>query len=212
MLIAVFSDVHGNLPALEKFEQCTRGRVDGYVCLGDVVNYGPWNDECLDLIFTMPDIVFLQGNHERLFLGEETIHSELPLVQEFYAHSVQRFTRIESIKNLPREHYVANFTMTHTINDRRIYVDTPIDIDRNYMIGHTHHAFDVERSGYRLINCGSIGQNRRRLDRLNYALLDSNNAQVRLMEEEYPVHQLLTEMEHLGYPKSCLDYYQSKIP
>ena len=60
--VAVFSDVHGNLPALEVFVKSTRGQVDMYVCLGDVVDYGPWNDECLEMTMGLPNIVLLEGN------------------------------------------------------------------------------------------------------------------------------------------------------
>ena len=69
MRYAVFSDVHANLPALERFVDQTRAEVDAYICLGDVVNYGPWNDECLDLVISLPGIVYIEGNHERLFCG-----------------------------------------------------------------------------------------------------------------------------------------------
>ena len=91
MIIAILSDVHGNLPALEKFVQRTRPIADSYLCLGDVVNYGPWNDECLELIHSLPGIVFIEGNHERLFLGTEPIQDEIALVREFYAHSMKYF-------------------------------------------------------------------------------------------------------------------------
>jgi predicted phosphodiesterase len=69
VIIAILSDVHGNLPALEKFLKSTKYIADTYICLGDVVNYGPWNDECLEFVHSLPGVVLLEGNHERLFLG-----------------------------------------------------------------------------------------------------------------------------------------------
>jgi predicted phosphodiesterase len=171
MRIAIFSDVHGNLPALEAFVQTTRESTDMYVCLGDVVNYGPWNDECLEMVLGLPGIVLLEGNHERLFLGNETVSNLLPLVQQFYDHSIQQFTRRDLISNLPLEYQLEGFVCRHTIADRRIYHNTDITVDRHYIIGHTHHAFDIKRDGYRIINCGSVGQNRGRLDYLSYAVM-----------------------------------------
>ena len=76
MRLAIFSDVHGNLPALELFVADTERVVDGYVCLGDVVNYGPWSDECVELVCSLPNIIYLEGNHERMFLGEEDYHTK----------------------------------------------------------------------------------------------------------------------------------------
>lgn len=212
MRIAIFSDVHGNLPALEAFVKHTRRSVDAYICLGDVVNYGPWNDECLEMVFSLPNVVVLQGNHERLFLGEEEISHEIPLVQDFYRYSVACFTRSDLIKGLPTEYELGGFTCTHTIGNQRIYQDTAIEIDRNYIIGHTHHAFDIARSGHRIVNCGSIGQNRRDISRSSYALMDLDIGSIVLNENSYDVGKLIAEMERRGYGRNCLDYYKSKLP
>jgi predicted phosphodiesterase len=210
MVTAVFSDVHGNLPALERFVELTRG-VDAYVCLGDVVNYGPWNDECLELVLSLPGIVLLEGNHERLFLGTEPVEHEVPLVRTFLEHSIASFTRADLITGLPREHVLGSYLCTHTIDDRRVYADTAITVSRDYMIGHTHHQFRVERSGHTIVNCGSVGQNRKRLDVLNYVLYDEATGFTRLCQETYRVDRLLAAMSARGYPAPCLDYYRGKL-
>lgn len=212
MRIAIFSDVHGNLPALQAFVDYTARKVDAYVCLGDIVNYGPWNDECLELVFSLPDIIVLEGNHERLFLGAEDIGHEIPLVQDFYRHSVAGFTRSDLIRGLPTEYEIGGFTCTHTIDNKRIYRDTSIEIDRNYVIGHTHHAFDITRSGHRIVNCGSNGQNRKDVSRSSYALMDLDLGSISLNEISYDVGKLIAEMERRGYRRNCLDYYRSKLP
>ena len=73
----------------------------------------------------------------------------------------------ELIENLPLEYKLGEFICCHTIGHERVYRDTKVAVSGTYIIGHTHHAFDVKRDRSRIINCGSIGQNRRRLDRLN---------------------------------------------
>lgn len=46
MTIALFSDIHANLPALEAvFEELDRRRPDMVFCLGDLVGYAPWPNE-----------------------------------------------------------------------------------------------------------------------------------------------------------------------
>jgi predicted phosphodiesterase len=212
MRVAVFSDVHGNLPALQAFVDHAAREVDAFICLGDIVNYGPWNDECLELVFSLPGIVVLEGNHERLFLGVEDINDEIPLVQNFYRHSIASFTRSDLIRGLPCEYEIGGFTCTHTIDGKRIYQDTSIAIDRNYVIGHTHHAFDITSSGHRIINCGSIGQNRKDVSRSCYALMDLDVGSVSLKEFSYDAGTLIAEMERQGYERHCLDYYRSKLP
>jgi len=54
MRLAVYSDVHGNLPAMEAFikHSVERG-VQGYEFLGDAVNYGGKPQECLDEILKL---------------------------------------------------------------------------------------------------------------------------------------------------------------
>jgi predicted phosphodiesterase len=209
MLIAIFSDVHGNLPALERFVEESKD-ADAYVCLGDVVNYGPWNDECLEIVHALPGIVLLEGNHERLFLGTDPIADEIPLVREFFNRSFASFSRADLITGLPREYALGRYLCTHTIDNRRVYADTAIEVVRDYLIGHTHHQFRIERGGHTIINCGSIGQDRKRLDMLSYALYNSATEAVELCRVAYRPDRLLQEMTSRDYPQPCLDYYYRK--
>ena len=71
MRTAIYSDVHGNLPAFEVFVELTNKEVDVYLNLGDLVNYGPWSNECVDLALSLPTIGNILGNHEELFLNPE---------------------------------------------------------------------------------------------------------------------------------------------
>ena len=210
MRTAVFSDVHGNLPALETFVALTQGCVDAYVCLGDVVGYGPWNDECLEVIHALPNVVFLEGNHERMFRDPARVRNELPLVQEFFARSFESFTRLDLIAGLPRTHRVGHFACAHTLEERNIYRDTDVVPREDTIIGHSHHAFAAVKGGHLLVNCGSIGQNRRRLDVLTYVLLDSDGGDFRLCAAPWPVETFLGECESRRYPEACMDYLSAK--
>lgn len=63
--IALISDVHANLEALEAvLRDVDSQRPDLLVCLGDTLNYGPRPRECLALVDQHADIV-LAGNHEK---------------------------------------------------------------------------------------------------------------------------------------------------
>jgi predicted phosphodiesterase len=49
--IAIISDIHANLAALEEALKAIRElQPDKIVCLGDIVGYGPRPNECVDLI------------------------------------------------------------------------------------------------------------------------------------------------------------------
>lgn len=63
--IAVISDIHGNLVALERVVADIRQRrIDLAVCLGDIVGYGPDAKACLDITRQLCQVV-IAGNHER---------------------------------------------------------------------------------------------------------------------------------------------------
>jgi predicted phosphodiesterase len=214
VIIAVFSDLHANLPALERFVEETAAVAERYICLGDVVNYGPWNDECLEKVTALPGLVYIQGNHERLFLGEEDVTREIPLVQDFFTASKRSFTRRDLVRDLPRSFELGGRTFTHTIGEhnQRIYPDTTIEPDRDYVIGHSHHQFIVERGGKTIVNPGSLGQNRKRVDRMSYALLDTAGMRFELRESPYDFDRLAAEMRARDYPPACVDYYLRKVP
>jgi predicted phosphodiesterase len=49
--IAVFSDVHGNLPALEVVLKDIEQRgIHQKFCLGDLVDFAPWGNEVIEKI------------------------------------------------------------------------------------------------------------------------------------------------------------------
>lgn len=65
MKYLVFSDVHGNLEALEAV--LARGRievVDFHLCLGDIVGYGANPNECVDTIRELETCACIKGNHD----------------------------------------------------------------------------------------------------------------------------------------------------
>ncbi len=65
MKIAVISDVHSNLEALDACrEEALREGVEAFVCLGDMVNYGPDPVKTLDRIMSLPGLIAVLGNHD----------------------------------------------------------------------------------------------------------------------------------------------------
>ncbi len=69
MRLGIFSDVHGNLEALEAVVESYRDlAVDQYVCLGDVVGYGASPNECCAIVRELASVVVL-GNHDAAVSG-----------------------------------------------------------------------------------------------------------------------------------------------
>jgi predicted phosphodiesterase len=68
--VAVLSDVHGNLHALEAvLAAVDAASVDELWCLGDLVGYGPRPNECVALLRERA-AVCLAGNHDLVVLGK----------------------------------------------------------------------------------------------------------------------------------------------
>jgi predicted phosphodiesterase len=67
--IAVLSDIHGNLHALESvLRSVDDDAPDALWCLGDLVGYGPRPNECCSLVEDRADICLI-GNHDLGVLG-----------------------------------------------------------------------------------------------------------------------------------------------
>jgi diadenosine tetraphosphatase ApaH/serine/threonine PP2A family protein phosphatase len=73
--VAVITDIHANLPALEAvLADVDSGDFDEVWCLGDVVGYGAGPDACADLVRERCDIC-LVGNHDLAVLDDLDIAS-----------------------------------------------------------------------------------------------------------------------------------------
>ena len=71
-IVAIISDIHSNLEALETvLADIERRDVAEIICLGDVVGYGPNPRECVDLVREKCRICMM-GNHDHAVLYEPT--------------------------------------------------------------------------------------------------------------------------------------------
>lgn len=91
--IAVFTDTHANLPALQaalaaiQLEGC-----DAIYHTGDVIAIGPHPAECLDLLLSTPNMHPLIGNHEAWFVNglpqpQPTWMSDEELAHQHWLHA-----------------------------------------------------------------------------------------------------------------------------
>lgn len=205
MKVAIFSDVHANLPALETFLRATR-EVDRYVCLGDTVGYGPWPDECAQIVAERCGWARCEGNHERLHLGTERINDQHPLVRAFYRHTREWFTKTHRIEGL------AEYLILHGYLFQHIDDGFP-----RAFVGHSHRQtpnlagiLPIGLPFQGIIHVGSIGQNRAAIDAAEWAELDTESGAITLRCKIYPFDKLLAEMRSRHYPDECIDYYLNK--
>ncbi len=81
MRYAILSDIHANREALEAvLRDVAQHRPDAYLCLGDVVGYGPEPNECVARVRSLGGTV-LAGNHDLAAVGALDIDTFSPLAR-----------------------------------------------------------------------------------------------------------------------------------
>jgi predicted phosphodiesterase len=123
-MLAIISDVHANLEALQAVlaDLDAQGATDVY-CLGDVVGYGPDPLDCLDLVMRRCRVAVL-GNHDRAALhlpgswgfAPSARRAILWTRQELAAPVPDRETaglRLRFLNELPQLHREGGLTLAH---------------------------------------------------------------------------------------------------
>ena len=98
MRLAVVSDIHGNLEAFKQvLLDIDRSKVDGVLCLGDCIGYGPEPDQVVSLV-RRKNIPSVMGNHElglvnKSYLGwfNQPTQRSLLLTQELLSSDTLEF-------------------------------------------------------------------------------------------------------------------------
>jgi diadenosine tetraphosphatase ApaH/serine/threonine PP2A family protein phosphatase len=94
MRYGIYSDIHGNLEALQAVLDSMQALgVERRICLGDLVGYCANPNECVEVIREKSDLVIL-GNHDSVALGRESSENF-----NFYARRAIEWTR----ENLSKE-------------------------------------------------------------------------------------------------------------
>ena len=208
MRTLIISDVHGNLPALEALLALDLHH-DQVLCLGDTVNYGPWSDECVRVVDDLPGPPSLIGNHEEFFLSGR-YGGKNAVARAFFDHCYPTFTERERISAYAESARLGPFRCVHTLDDRYLFHDSEIEIDQDSIVGHSHQQYDVRRSGFRLANPGSVGQDRKLINRASYAIYDDESGTLEMASITFDIDLVINEMRARSYPQICIDYYVSK--
>ena len=114
MKIAVISDIHGNLEAMNSVvEDIKKENCEKIFCLGDLAMAGPMPKETIDFVRNLKndfDFEIIQGNtDEMIALSENRIYEKikeaLPVMAEAYKSDIKTVTeeQKEYLKNLPKQ-------------------------------------------------------------------------------------------------------------
>lgn len=208
MKILIISDVHGNLPSLE-FVLEQEFDADLIISLGDVVNYGPWSNECVDLLESLQNKILIKGNHEDAFI-KGIYPGSNPVSKAFFDFCYPEFHNKEKISKYIEDFTYLDYFFIHTLNDAYIFPDTELNLKQNTFIGHSHRIFERQIDNYKLVNVGSVGQNRVNIEDLNYVIWYPEKEKIDLITKKFSSDSLIKEMKSQKYPEICINYILSK--
>jgi predicted phosphodiesterase len=210
MRYLICGDIHGNLPALEIMLSKEKSNYDQFICHGDVVNYGPWSDDCVNFLNTIKDPILLKGNHEDYFL-KGFYEGTNEIAKTFFDYCYARFSQFELINKYCDSFQIGNYKIQHTILNKYIFFDTKIEsIDHDYIIGHSHQQFTRFIGNKRIINTGSVGQNRTFINSIEYIIYDDSKNHITFNNQIYDHQIIINKLVSESYPKDCINYYKSK--
>jgi len=233
--IAVLSDVHGNLEALDAvLADVDRSGVDRLYSLGDIVGYGPSPAACLEIVRRRA-AVSLIGNHDAAVAGRSSLEDFNEFARSAVEWTAARLDvgQIEYLEMLPYVHRSPELLLVHASPiepERWHYIHGLADIavhfaafaERLCFVGHSHrpgiYAISGDggvarrgecvslRPGQRyLVNAGSVGQPRDRDPRASYIIYDAAIESVEVRRVAYPVERTQERMRAVGIPAFLID-------
>jgi putative phosphoesterase len=193
----VFSDVHGNLPALESvLADIDRRAVDDVICLGDLVGYGPFPNEVARLVRER-GIPTVMGNYDQGIgfslgdcgcvykTGEQRAEGAVSLAWTDEATTAETRAFLRTLEDsfvldTPAGELLAVHGSPRRINEY-LFADRPettmtrMARDNPYraiFFGHTHVPYVRQVEGTAFVNVGSAGHPKDGDWRACYAAID----------------------------------------
>ncbi len=230
--VAVITDIHGNLPALQAaLRRIDDLGIDRIYCGGDLVGYGPHPNEVCALIAER-GIPTIYGNYDYAIardledcgcayvsphdreLGQRSVEWTL-------AHTDQ--TSKDFMHDLPFDlRFAVGDVGVHLVHgsprkvNEYLFEDKPdrlyerlagAESDRVLVFGHTHKPWVREFGGVLFVNCGSVGKPKDGDPRWAFAVLRSagDDVQVTIERVAYDADAVAREVREAGLPPEYAD-------
>jgi predicted phosphodiesterase len=229
MRVAVLSDIHANLVALDAVLTAA-GSVDAVWHLGDVVGYGPDPDAVVERLASV-GAVGVRGNHDAAACGGNEIewfNPDARSAMDWTRRTISETTR-EWLEALPERVVDGDFTLVHgSPRDPTWEYVTSVPVARTNLSlletrfglhGHTHVPIAFRNDDGRidvispapgswlpldarpaLVNPGSVGQPRDGNPSASFLVLDLDNATCTWQRATYDVRAVQQAMTDAGLP------------
>jgi diadenosine tetraphosphatase ApaH/serine/threonine PP2A family protein phosphatase len=230
MLLAIVSDIHGNLEALDTvLADIERRKPDAMVCLGDFVGYGASPNPCIERLRPLIEAAVM-GNHDDAAIGRTAL--------EGFNHEAARAARWTAEELTPAHHeYLGALPMAvawrgaHLVHaspsepEAWHYVLSPAEADfemRSFpgdlcFIGHSHYPGTFVSDGYRslytrqtkvalepgrryIVNVGSVGQPRDGDPRAAYMIWNDTDRTLEHIRLDYDIESAAARIRAAGLP------------
>jgi putative phosphoesterase len=230
--IAVITDVHANLPALEAtFAKIEKLGVDTIYCGGDLVGYGPYPSEVCAAIDARA-IPTIYGNydyaiardipdcgcayvtpHDRA-IGQLSVEWTLAHTDRrakdfmrelpFDLHFELGGKRVRLVHGSPRKVNEYLFEDKPARTFERIAALAECDV---LVFGHTHKPWVHEYGGVLFVNCGAVGKSKDGDARASFAMLEGavEGVSVSIERAAYDALAVAREMRAVGLPKELAE-------
>lgn len=227
MRYGVFADVHSNLEALTSVLDFFRGqKIDRFLCMGDLVGYGPDPNECVTRVHALPNLHIVVGNHDRAACGLK----DTTWFNEFALKAINWTSKTLTQKNLI---YLSELPKVVRHGDVMIVHGSPRNPLDEYLltrgqyeeaagcltapvtfVGHSHVPFifgggsvsltdgpvPLPEKELFIINAGSVGQPRDADTRAACGIFDSSQRTFTLHRLEY------------DFPSTQEKMYRARLP
>jgi diadenosine tetraphosphatase ApaH/serine/threonine PP2A family protein phosphatase len=205
------------------------GAVDGLWCLGDFVGYGPWPNECVELLVER-GVQAIAGNHDLAAIGTITTQDFNYEAGRAARWTTERLTAEsrDFLASLTPRTEVEGVTLAHGSPREPVWeyvVDAPVAIgnlnlistqlcfvghshipsvfaaeDNKLVMGHMGHEARWEIQGKTIANPGSVGQPRDRDPRAAYLIFDTTAATLEWRRVAYDIAATQKQMRQECLP------------
>jgi len=233
MRIAVISDIHSNLQALEKgLRLIDQLKVDEIHCLGDIVGYGGNPNECVKLVRARC-VSVVKGNHDlaTVDMTYSDFHPEMGKISNAWTLKVLSPENRRYLAWLPFRHIAEDCTFVHAspespydwehvssveaISRQFAHFSTPV-----FFVGHTHvpgvfgedlRSFTLKRGLKFIVNVGSVGQPRDGNPQLSFGILDTAWWTYENIRDNYDIKGAADAITSAGLPRMLAERLQHGI-
>ena len=215
MRLAIISDIHGNLHALELvLSDLGKANVDQVVCLGDVASLGPQPREVIARLKELK-IPTIMGNHDNYLLNPELTKSHLPWLRELelWCRGLLSEDDMDFLSSFqPQISFPLDQNTTITCfhgslrsNEEFLFPDTPSETleeifagqdTKLFSGGHTHVQMLRQYKDVTLLNPGSVGMpfeyptpgpDMRAYRRAEYGIVEMKNSRLNFDLRRIPI-------------------------